>query len=225
MFLFSSSYAKLSPCNRSRPFALSAKPCAAANTGAVTHARPDFTIGSSIPSAFIFSCVLSASKLAATWRAFACRRTLLSNFVQKRQSNLENFIDMPSPASLSSCVQSFNATHRCCSSLCVLQSSSHHSCAVLERLTSRAQIRVASSPQLCRVLVVVCLRSVQHATIITGIPLHVARGPSCFASESARFATLCCFVRDFLFSCRCCLNLSSGMRRRSLSHGLTMVLR
>ncbi len=34
----------------------------------------------------------------------------------------------------------------------------------------------------------------------------------------------CCFVRDFLFACRRCLNLSSGMRRRTLSHGLTMVL-
>ena len=178
------SHSKPSPCDRSRPFALSAKLYAAANTGAVTHARPDFTIGSFIPPAIMFSCVRSASKLAATWRAFACRRTLLSNFEQKRQSNLESFIDMPSPASLSSCVQSFNATHRCCSSLCVLQSSSHHSRAALECLTLCAQIRVASSPQLCRVFVVVCLRSVQHATIIIGIPLHVARGPSCFASES-----------------------------------------
>jgi hypothetical protein len=54
----------------------------------------------------------SASKLAATWRAFDGRRSLRLNLEQRRGAHIDSFVAMPSPATLSSCVQSLNATRR-----------------------------------------------------------------------------------------------------------------
>ena len=101
------------PSFRSRPCALSAKPSAAAKTGLIPLNVSIFTPSSS-PFISVFS---SASKLAATWRAFADRRALRSNLEQKRRACADGFAAMPSPSALCSCVQLLSATHRQCSPL------------------------------------------------------------------------------------------------------------
>ena len=118
--------------------------------------RSETRFGAHLPPAFsILLCAIfshlqnfaSASKLAATWRSYAGRRSLCLNLEQRRRKHLEGFIAMPSPATLSSCVLSLNATHSCCVPLYVPQTTSlpfsDHQTSILQhsKLTSVAGTR------------------------------------------------------------------------------------
>jgi hypothetical protein len=101
-----------SPDCRFLLFEPSAKPSAAAKSGLAHICLMIFDFA--VRDFVTFAKFVSASKLAATWRAYAGRRSLCLNLEQRRRKHLEGFIAMPSPATLSSCVLSLNATHSCC---------------------------------------------------------------------------------------------------------------